>query len=144
MSSDQSETVIFGRFCLLIEEQARVCTLQVITDELKGESTSNRDRKLPPMFTWTFGIWKTIVFPDWGLLSSFQLRAKSEGASSEPLGNYRVQPPEAAGLCLWAHVVLFTSFKLLTEQTFTFSCNYLGKWANCYKKETFVFCNLSP
>lgn len=44
MSSDQSETVIFGRFCLLIEEQARVCTLQVITDELKGESTSNRDR----------------------------------------------------------------------------------------------------
>lgn len=51
MSSDQSETVIFGRFCLLIEEQARVCTLQVITDELKGESTSNRDRKLPPMFT---------------------------------------------------------------------------------------------
>lgn len=51
VSSDQSETVIFGRFCLLIEEQARVCTLQVITDELKGESTSNRDRKLPPVFT---------------------------------------------------------------------------------------------
>lgn len=44
MSSGESESVTRGRFCLVIEEQARVCSLQVITAELEGESTCSRDR----------------------------------------------------------------------------------------------------